>query len=176
MTVGAIDEKYRALGDCNSFLGVPITDEMGSPDGRGRYSVFEHGSIYWRADLGAFEVHGAIRDRWAQLGWEVGGIGYPITDQQTCPDSVGRYNVFEGGSIYWTETTGAHEVRGSIRDKYKELGWEAGPLGYPIADEIMLADGVRSEFQHGSITWTRSTGAITVSTNSGVGDAGADGQ
>lgn len=33
-----------------------------------RYYAF--GSIYWHPEVGAFEVHGAIRSRWAKLGWE----------------------------------------------------------------------------------------------------------
>jgi uncharacterized protein with LGFP repeats len=28
-------------------------------------------------------VHGAIRDKWAALGWERGVAGYPLTDETT---------------------------------------------------------------------------------------------
>jgi hypothetical protein len=165
--VGAIEDKYLALGGCSSVLGRPITAELGSPDNRGRYTVFENGSIYWRDDIGAHEVNGAIRDTWRDLGWETGGLGYPLTDELATPDGIGRYNVFQGGSIYWTANTGAHEVRGAIRDKWASLGWEAGALGYPVAGEVKTADGVRSDFQHGSIAWTRATGEVTVVVNGG---------
>src|SRR5690606_38603651 len=84
-TVGEIDKKYRALGGCNSFLGHPITHELKTPDGAGRYSVFQNGSIYWHPSTGAFEVHGLIRDKWAELDWEVGLLGYPITDEMKTP-------------------------------------------------------------------------------------------
>jgi hypothetical protein len=161
-TVGQIDIKYRALGGCTSFLGVPTTAEQGTPDGVGRYSVFENGSIYWTAQLGAFEVHGQIRDEWAAVGWEAGLLGYPITDETTTPDTVGRYNVFQNGSIYWSPSTGAHEVHGVIRDKYRDVGWEAGELGYPTADEYAVSTGRRSDFQHGSITWASATNTTTV--------------
>lgn len=157
-TVGAIDAKYRALGGCNSVLGAPITEEQTTPDGVGRYTVFEHGSIYWTPDTGAFEVHGVIRDKWKELGWEAGVLGYPITDESPTPDGAGRFNHFQGGSIYWSPETGAREVHGAIRDRWAESGWEAGPLGYPITDEYAVPEGRRSEFQHGYITWNQSTG------------------
>lgn len=162
-TEGDIDKKYQSLGGCNSFLGVPITDEGPTVSKGGRYNHFSKGgSIYWTKELGAHEVHGVVRDLWEQFDWEAGPLGYPLTDEIKTPDGRGRYNAFEGGSIYWTEATGAHEVRGAIRDKWGELGWEAGKLGYPTAGEVFLADGVRTDFEHGSITWTRSTGKLTV--------------
>lgn len=161
-TVGLIDAKYRALGGCGSFLGAPTTPETGTPDGVGRYSVFEHGSIYWTASTGAFEVHGSIRDKWAALGWEAGLLGYPVSDEAPTSDGAGRYNVFVGGSVYWSASTGAHEVHGVIRDKYAEVGWEAGALGYPTSDEYAVTDGRRSDFERGSITWSSQTNTATV--------------
>ena len=163
-TIGKIDEKYRALGGCNSFLGAPITPEQTTPDTIGRYSVFQNGSIYWTPETGAFEVHGLIRDRWRDFGWEAGDLGYPITDETQTPDGIGRYNVFQGGSIYWTASTGAHVVFGRIRDKWKELGWEAGVLGYPTSDEYDVTGGKRSDFEHGSITWHAADDTFTVET------------
>jgi uncharacterized protein with LGFP repeats len=163
MTVGAaIDVKYRALGGCTSVLGAPITNEHTTPDGVGRYNVFERGSIYWTPKTGAQEVHGAIRDRWRDLSWEIGVLGYPTTDETATPDGIGRYNVFERGSIYWTAKTGAREVLGRIRDKWKELGWEAGALGYPVSGEYSVTEGKRSDFEHGSITWNSSNDTTTV--------------
>ncbi|WP_394842154.1 peptidoglycan DD-metalloendopeptidase family protein [Pendulispora brunnea] len=152
---GAINAKYRALGGCESVLGVPLTDELTTPDTRGRYNVFERGSIYWTESTDAHEVHGAIRDKWRDLKWETGELGYPITDEFTTPDGYGRYNVFERGSIYWTSGTGAHEVRGAIRDRWKDEGWEAGHLGYPTSDEYDVGNDRQSDFEHGSIQWIR---------------------
>lgn len=108
VTGGAIDAAYRALGGCGSVLGAPITNELGTPDG------------------------------------------------------VGRYSVFERGSIYWTPATGAHEVHGFIRDRWKVEGWEAGALGYPVSDEYQVPGGRKSDFQHGSMTWSAATNAVTV--------------
>jgi uncharacterized protein with LGFP repeats len=150
-----------SLGECASFLGGPTTGEMGTPDGVGRYNVFQSGSIYWTPQTGAFEVHGAIRDQWKVLNWEAGVLGYPISDETTTPDGVGRYNVFQNGSIYWSPNTGAHEVYGKIRDKWKELGWEAGALGYPTSGEYDVAGGRQNDFEHGSIRFDSASGDTT---------------
>src|SRR5207302_49498 len=83
-------------------------------DGVGRYNHFQGGSIYWTPGTGAHEVHGAIKDKWASMGWERSFLGYPVTDETGTPDGVGRYNHFQGGSIYWTPSIGAYEVHGAI--------------------------------------------------------------
>ena len=101
-------EKYDALGGCTSVIGAPITEERGTPDGVGRYSVFESGSIYWTPQLGAHEVHGMIRDAWAASGWEAGPLGYPISDEYA--DGDHRRSDFQHGSIVWSAADGATTI------------------------------------------------------------------
>ncbi len=160
--VGEIGAKFNALGGCGGFLGAVLTDEITPPDGVGRYNVFQGGSIYWSPSTGAFEVHGAIRDKYAEVGWEAGLLGYPVSNETKSPDGVGRFSVFQNGSIYWTPQTGAHEVHGRIRDAWKDEGWEVGHLGYPTSDEYVVPEGRRSDFQHGSITWLSATNTTRV--------------
>jgi len=105
------------------------------------------------------EVHGAIRDRYVQFGGPEGWLGFPLTDETATPDGRGRYNHFEHGSIYWSPATGAFEVHGAIRDKWAELGYERGWLGYPRSDEVGFDDGRVSLFEHGAIYWWGDTGA-----------------
>lgn len=84
------------------------------------------------------EVHGAIREKYLALGAEASILGYPLTDETTTPDTVGRFNHFQNGSIYWTPRTGAHEVHGLIRDLWSSQGWERNAsLGYPVSDEMI---------------------------------------
>jgi hypothetical protein len=157
-----IEEKYDSLGGPNGFLGPPTTEELPSPDGNGTLQHYTNGSIYWSTRTGAHEVHGAIRDRWAETGWEHGPLGYPTTDEtQALGD--GRCNHFENGSIYWTPSTEAHDVRGDIKSLWAAMGWERSLLGYPTTDEIPIArDGRVNHFQGGSIYWTKDTGAHEV--------------
>ena len=165
---GAILTRYNQLGGAGGFLGSCVTSELTTPDTIGRYNHFQNGSIYWTQNTGAWEVWGNIRIKWEQLGWERSILGYPITGENTTPDTIGRYNHFQGGSIYWTPDTGAHEVRGNIHAKWKALGWETSPLGYPTTDEMGTPDGVgrynhfRKGATEGSIYWTPTTGAWAV--------------
>jgi hypothetical protein len=167
--MGAIRNHYNDLGGMNcSFLGNPLNSESTTPDGVGRYNHFSGGgSIYWTPNYGAWSIHGLIRNHWESLGWENSAIGYPTTDEMTCPDGVGRYNHFSKisppttGSIYWTPSTGAWEVHGAIRDTWASMGWERSALGYPTSDEYSVPEGRRSNFQHGTLTWHSDTGQVT---------------
>jgi beta-N-acetylhexosaminidase len=157
---GAIYVHYRALGGPAGVLGFPVTDERITGDGVGRYNHFGGvggGSIFWTPTTGAHEVHGDIRQHWAQLSWERGPLGYPVTDTLVSPDRVGRYNHFNGSggsAIYWSPTTGAHAIRGAIYLRWAQLGFELGSLGYPISDEFAISGGRREQdFQHGSLIW-----------------------
>ena len=151
----AIDDKYAQLGGPGGFLGPPAdagagSGEMDTASGRGRVRDFQGGSIYFSAGTGAHEIHGDIRIKFGQRGGER-SLGLPLTDELGCPDGRGRFNHFEGGSIYWTPQTGAHDVRGQIRDKWEELGWETGRLGYPTSDQRKHGDTLSNEFEGGAI-------------------------
>jgi hypothetical protein len=161
---GAILAKYQALGGPSSFLGYPTTDETGTPDGVGRFNHFaNNGSIYWTPSTGAWSIHGAIRAKWASMGWELSVLGYPTTDETGTPDGVGRFNHFSstdgwGGSIYWTPSTGAWSIHGAIRAEWASMGWERSCLRYPVSDEFAIPGGRQSNLQGGVITFSWATG------------------
>lgn len=157
---GAIRDGWATYGWERGFLGFPVTNESPTPGGAGRYNHFQGGSVYWTPWTGGQEVHGSIRDRWAGLGWEQGFLGFPVTGELATPDGVGRFNHFEGGSIYWTPWTDSHVVHGAIEAQWAALGWERGPLGYPTSDEYAVPGGRRSTFEHGALTWSQSGGHV----------------
>lgn len=105
--IGAIRDKWIALGGAQSFLGEPLTDELTCPDGIGKFNHFQGGAIYWTPQTGAHEVHGAIRDKWSSLGLEQSFLGYPVSDEQPTSDGQGRFNDFERGQIAWSPRFGA---------------------------------------------------------------------
>jgi uncharacterized protein with LGFP repeats len=151
--MGKIDEKYEEV---KGILGNPTSPETTCPDGIGRFRHYQYGSIYWTPATGAHEVHGDIKNKWASLGWEKGFLGYPITDETTTPDKVGRFNHFQGGSIYWTPATGARSVIKIIRDEWERRGREKGSLGYPTSDTSGVT--LMNKFQKGSIRWSQTSG------------------
>ena len=105
---GVINSRYDALGAAGSVLGLPRTDERGTPDGRGRYNHFESGSVYWTAQTGAWPVRGAILTRWAQLGYERSSLGYPKSDEFAVAGGVRQD--FERGYLRHHASTGAVTV------------------------------------------------------------------
>jgi len=50
--------------------GGPLSDERGTTDRVGRFNFFAAGIMFWTPRTGAHEVHGAILDRYARLGYE----------------------------------------------------------------------------------------------------------
>jgi hypothetical protein len=105
----AIHAKWQATGGLD-FLGAPVTGVETCPDGLGRYTHYERGSIYWSPRTPPSVIYGAIRDRWAALGWETGPLGYPTSDELDSGDG-GRHNTFERGRILWHPHKGAWEER-----------------------------------------------------------------
>ena len=83
---GDIRRKYDFLHGPDGPLGLPVTDETGTPDGIGRFNHFEHnGSIYWTPTTGPMMVRGVIRQLWSSQGWETGPLGYPVADEYRLP-------------------------------------------------------------------------------------------
>jgi hypothetical protein len=138
---GSIRDEWASLGWERSILGYPLTDEIGSPDGVGRLNHFQLGSIYWTPATGAHEVHGAIRDKWASMGWERSFLGYPTSDE-TAIDipfiGPGRVSNFQNGNITWTSGSGALATPASLH--FHDVLTSGLPLGGWV-DIILNAEG-----------------------------------
>jgi len=153
---GYILDRYLSLGGANPNgrleLGFPTTGELPAKS-PGRYNAFQGGMIYWSPNSGAHEVHGDIFVHWRDLGSEYSPLGFPTTDETPTIDNYGRFNHFEGGSMFWSPATGAHVVWGWIRDLWGNQGWERSAYGYPTTDEIWEQGGDWrfNDFQGGSI-------------------------
>ena len=155
---GDIRARWASLGWERSVLGYPTSDPGVARDGVSTYGNFQQGTIFNSPQYGVKYVVGQIYQKWAYYGYDNGFLGKPVTDELVTPDGIGRLNHFEGGSVYWSPTTGAHSVQGLIRERWQQLGWERSYLGYPTSDEYGIANGRRTDFQHGYIIWTPATG------------------
>lgn len=156
---GAILDAFLAGGGVPT-LGAPTIDE-GVAGGNGAYSDFSgDASIFWSPATGAHIVRGAIRARWTALGKEW-GLGFPLAKEAYGSGSV--VQSFGGGDIYWSPATGAHSVRGSIRQRWVELG-SVGALGLPQTEELPLGVGAGAYqlFQQCKFLWSAPTGAHPV--------------
>lgn len=139
---GAIQGRYIGLNSENGFLGYPITDETATPDGVGRFSHFEHGSIYWKPTIGAHEVHGAIRTFWSAGGWEKNpSLGYPISNE--LPTKTGdkdRFNDFENGVVYWSAAANHANLLAPNPLVSRPAAEVIGQLGKTITGLLTAAD------------------------------------
>lgn len=94
---GEIFKKYEQMGAENSWLGFPVADEVGLPDGVGRMSRFENGWIYWHPATGAHPVNIGVFRQWQEQGYEVGSWGYPTSDGVEDPGTAMISQDFQGG-------------------------------------------------------------------------------
>jgi len=76
---GPVHDKYVALGEDASVLGLPRTGVATLAKLHGRVAQFAGGSIYFRVGAGAHELHGRILDYFLSHGgaWK---LGFPTTD------------------------------------------------------------------------------------------------
>ncbi|MDO5511257.1 alpha/beta hydrolase-fold protein [Corynebacterium sp.] len=154
---GRINARYHHIGGPASWLGFPTTGETATPDGKGRFVHFEHGSIYWTAATGAFEVPAATMAVWGADNWERGSLGYPTSEPKDV--NGGQVQEFEKGVIATNAAGEARIVHSAIGDKYRELDTVNSELGFPKGSERAIRGGAFQEFDNGNIYWSADTGA-----------------
>jgi len=159
-----IDNVYAFYGGANGILGPVIRPEGPTPDGAGRYALYNNGGIWDSPGTGTHAVQGRIVADYAAYGYSISVLGFPLSEEQPTPDGYGRYSTFQGGEIYWSGYTDAHAVYGQIGNLYRFYGSTTTPLGYPITDELPVGDGIGryNAFQHGEIYWSFYTGPFEV--------------
>lgn len=149
---GAILSIWGEQGFERGPAGYPTGAEVRLPHRDGLVQGFENGAFYYSAATGARRVQGLILGKYAELGYENSPVGLPVEEEMPAKD-LGRYQRFEGGTLYWSPLSGAWAVRsGPIMDAWRDAGYENGRLGYPISDEFAIPGGVQQNFQTGFVT------------------------
>ncbi|MFE4227734.1 GH25 family lysozyme [Arthrobacter sp. NPDC056886] len=159
-TWGGIRATWGALGYEKGKLGYPVTNEICGLTGGGCYQTFRGGTIHWSPATGARATWGGIRATWGALGYEKSKLGYPITNEICGLTGGGCYQGFQGGTVHWSPTTGAHATWGAIRATWGALGYEKSRLGYPVTNEIcgLANGGCVQNFRGGTISRTDAAG------------------
>lgn len=155
---GGILGRWTAGGAQNSSLGYPLTEETCGTSG-GCVQHFQGGSIFYSPTTGAHVARGAIGSRYSAAGTTRSTLGYPITSETCGQPAGGCVQRFQGGSIYWSPTTGAWISGRGIDSRFVSAGGLGGSLGYPIASERCVAGACSQSYQRGDITWTTSAGS-----------------
>ncbi|MEI4277216.1 reprolysin-like metallopeptidase [Klenkia terrae] len=173
---GAIQDAWTAQGYENGVLGYPTTDVICGMRSSGCGQVFQGGRIYSTPSTGTHALTGDVHTAWVASGYEVGRLGYPVTGLICGMRDGGCGQVFQGGRIYASPSSGAHAVSGAVQDAWIAQGWETGPLGYPTTDQVcgLAGGGCRQAFAGGAIysspggTRAVSGGILAVWTASGA--------
>lgn len=137
----------------NPWLGNRITQGSNvTPDGKGQWAQFDNGYIYFNPDTAAHPIPNSVFAKYGALQWETGPLGYPTSD----PVNVtgGTVQAFQGGRVYVLDGQEPVWVHGAIGGDWATRGFENGPLGFPVTDEIPWAHGAYQDFQHGRIWYT----------------------
>ncbi|MET8430171.1 peptidoglycan DD-metalloendopeptidase family protein [Nocardia sp. NPDC004860] len=142
-----------------AWIGKRQTEgELPTSDGEGRYAEFDNGYVYWHPRVGAHALPLNVFQKWAELGWEAGSLGYPVGDHTVLKaadgSAVGDVQGFENGAIYRRYGQPGAWVHGEIRNRWNRSGFETGPFGWPTSDEVPFDTGSYQEFEHGRIYWT----------------------
>ncbi|TWS19798.1 esterase [Tsukamurella asaccharolytica] len=163
----AKDAATSAAGDAASGAGESGTNGSGAGESGANGAGSESKAAVPSTTIatpGGTEVtltDGPLIAAYATYGYEKGHLGAPLGPVATLPDGKGRYLTLTGGTIYWSEASGAHVVHGVIGQKWGAEGHESGRLGYPTSDESAENGGIKQTFQHGTITFR--DGVATIS-------------
>ncbi len=101
-----------------------------------------------------------IAKHWAAKGGAAGPLGAPQTEPMTAAQGR-QYAKFANGYVYAAPDGKVIEVLGKILDRFLQLGGDAGVLGIPQSDAYTVPNGLRSDFEHGSLILNQATGIVT---------------
>ncbi|HEX8121207.1 MAG TPA: hypothetical protein VF549_08075 [Solirubrobacteraceae bacterium] len=80
----------------------------------------------------------------------------PFAQRTPAPRNHGFWEAFERGWVYWTPNAGAHQIWGTIFATWAREGWEQGPLGFPVSDELVSPTNPADRYQlfeNGALYW-----------------------
>lgn len=160
---GAVKARYDAIGGRSSYLGRAVAQRVCGLTRGGCYQAFEGGLIYVNPAGYAFDIANRMREGWGPQG-EWGWLGYPISGTNCGLAKGGCYQIFEGGSVFWSPATGSHSMSPAIGTKYGSLDAEWGSLGYPTSDVDCgyPRGGCGQDFEKGAIYVTPAGSSIYV--------------
>ncbi|MCC3327969.1 N-acetylmuramoyl-L-alanine amidase [Nocardia abscessus] len=106
-------------------------------------------------------VHDNIIARhWSQSGGPNGPLG-PVRSDVLPAVQGQQYAQFSNGYVYTAADGQVVEVIGTILDRFLQLGADAGVLGLPLRNAYPVPDGLRADFEHGSLILNQLTGIVT---------------
>ncbi len=101
-----------------------------------------------------------IAKHWADKGGPDGPLGAAASEPM--PAAQGQqYAKFVNGYVYTGPDGQIFEVLGAILDRFLALGGDAGILGLPTSNSYPVPNGLRTDFQYGSLVLNQLTGIVS---------------
>ena len=133
-------------------------------DGKGRMVAYDNAHIYFHPSTGAHAIpHGdpaivasGIFEAYGRRGYEKGELGFPVRDFAKIETATakGAVMAFQGGIMYIRDGFKECVVKGVIGQRWALEGYEDGPLGWPITDEMPNGTGGKvQQFEFGTLEW-----------------------
>ena len=150
--MGAMDALHRTFGEPLGSMAYPVSGEVPESAIPGGISQKFQGANAYTSSFGTFAVFGVIRAEYERLGGPSGTLGWPLGGDQCGLIGGGCLQNFEHGTILYSPATGTWTVTESMYSRYEDAGGLAGPLGYPVANELCTAGSCTQQFQNGTLT------------------------
>ena len=129
----------------------PYSVPKGANDALGRTQDFEVGRMTWREETGEVVWQwGDVLKRYTRLGREGSKLGMPTSGIW---GEAGKYRggSYVNGIILWSESTGAHHIKGAFFDSFQAAGGRKR-MGLPTTDVTEAQDGgQRQRFTRGTL-------------------------
>ena len=151
---GKLYEKWGNMGCADSPLGFPTIERVEATSSFGTtgiYQLFEGGSLQLNG-IDPFAVYGAVYDKWGDISYADGPLGFPVGDPTETTSgfgTVGTYQTFEGGSIQVIGVD-AYSVYNEIYNEWGHQGY-ATWVGFPESDRYSCAPNECQDFEGGYI-------------------------
>ena len=149
---GGIRNLWEGQGWERGHMGYPTGEETTTAGG-GVYQTFQGGAAYWHPRTGTYYVHDAMLGAYGRAGYEWGRYGYPLSNE-TPSANGGVYQIFQGGTAYWSPRSGSHAVPLDLLAEYGNHGYERGHLGYPTSEPYWDGNRQKQNFEHGVLEKT----------------------
>ncbi len=154
-SIGGIRERWGQLGYQSGKMGYPVSSV--NWDGKGWWQSYQNGAIIGTVKTGFWESMGQIRERWGTMGYQNSTLGYPKGAVINAGNNQ-SWQEYENGFIIWGTETGAWESKGGIRERWGQLGYQSGKMGFPTGAETWTNGGWSQTYQNGAIVGKDSTG------------------
>lgn len=161
---GPLLDAWSRTGFENGLLGYPNSEESCSASSCTQN--FSGGTIGWTSASGAWPVFLAMGDAWKAARSKGDPIGFPVGAEVCGLRSGGCYQLFQGGTLMFSPTTGVYPLTGRMLEYWQKSGFENGRLGYPTSPATCgsVQTECRQAFEQGVVGYSATTAPQTVPT------------